>query len=65
MRIRYPGWKEFGSGIRYGKGDPGSGRNIHPGSATLVVDNLCISLCLPLQNDLTSLTAEHVGVGPR
>jgi hypothetical protein len=29
MRIRDPGWRHFGSGIRYGKkSDPGSGINI-------------------------------------
>ncbi len=43
MRIRDPGWKQFGPGIRdpgWKKVDPGSGlRDKHPGSATLVVDN--------------------------
>jgi hypothetical protein len=28
MRIRDPGWKKFGSGIRDGKPDPESGENI-------------------------------------
>jgi hypothetical protein len=43
MRIRDPGWRQFGSGIRDGKkSDPGSGmeksriRDKHPVSATLV-----------------------------
>jgi hypothetical protein len=38
MRIRDPGWRQFGSGIRDGKKlDPGSGINIpDPGSSTLV-----------------------------
>jgi hypothetical protein len=38
MRIRDPGWKQFGSGIRDGKkSDPGSGiRDKHPGSPTLL-----------------------------
>jgi hypothetical protein len=36
MRIRDPGWRQFGSGIRDGKkSDLGSGINI-PGSATLL-----------------------------
>jgi len=34
MRIRYPGWKKIGSGIRYGKkSDLGSGKHLE--SATL------------------------------
>jgi hypothetical protein len=39
MRIRDPGWEQFGSGIRDGrKSDPGSGiRDKHPRSATLNV----------------------------
>jgi hypothetical protein len=38
MRIRNPGWKQFGSGIRdEKKSDPGFGiRDKHPGSATLI-----------------------------
>ncbi len=43
MRIRDPGWKQCGSGIRDGNNaDPGSGmvkswiRDKHPASATLV-----------------------------
>ncbi len=42
MRIRDPGWRQFGSGIRDGKkSDPGSGiRDKHPGSATLVAGEL-------------------------
>jgi hypothetical protein len=37
IRIRDPGWRQFGSGIRDGKkSDLGSGiRDKHPGSATL------------------------------
>jgi hypothetical protein len=40
MRIRDPGWRQFGSGIRDGKkSDLGSGiRDKHPGSATLRVN---------------------------
>jgi hypothetical protein len=36
LRIRDPGWRQFGSGIRDGKkSDPGI-RDKHPGSATLI-----------------------------
>jgi hypothetical protein len=43
MRIRDPGWRQFGSGIRDGKkSDPGSGINIPDPQHCL---NLCILLC--------------------
>jgi hypothetical protein len=55
MRIRDPGWKEFGSGIREGKkSDPGYGkeksriRDKHPGSATLVLLYFRVPLMHPV-----------------
>ncbi len=46
MRIRDPGWRQFGSRIRDGKkSDPGSGiRDKHSGSATLV-DPFQLNIC--------------------
>jgi hypothetical protein len=36
MRIRHPGWRQFGSGIRDGKKVRSGIRDKHPGSATLL-----------------------------
>ncbi len=51
MRIRDPGWKQFGSGIRDGNNsDLGSGmeknrfRDKHPGSATLYFSHVPVNV---------------------
>jgi hypothetical protein len=41
MRIRDPGWRQFGSGIRDGKKVGPGIRDKHPGSATLLGLGYC------------------------
>ncbi len=67
MRIRDPGWRQFGSRIRDGKkSDLGSGiRDKHPGSATLPAPLFRIRIWIRIGTGLKRVNGSRSGLGIR
>jgi hypothetical protein len=58
MRIRDPGWRQFGSGIRDGKkSDPGSGINIPDPVEVHLIDNSVHGEVAGVENKMTAVVA--------